>query len=274
MSFLSACSPCFRSCWKRFVYEKVEPKTKTRPESTYELIETPLGSPCKNDEDTRQPLLGEPATAHKDIESQLKLATALISPQSEPGLKRTPLALKEWQRVMPTHPSPHQSGPKVKPYFEVDQKLSDLESSLPLLQFSILYDFQCRSVTVNIQEATNLPTEPKSKCNPHVGLYFLPNNDRILGTRVLFNNANPRWNESFEFPNQTLEVVQKQTLVFRVYNKQKSSRNIFIGMVMLPLAEVDLYGIPIRMIIKKEGGDFSVSDPNSSMVVYLTTQFS
>lgn len=236
--------------------EKTETKESTH--GTYERIKTPAKEHRKNGKSDRQPLLGgeggSPLKRHFSAD-----AARQVTPVSQQSALEVELgSFKPSLSCDQLHPLAMPS-PKKKPYFEVNEELPEDLKSCPILQFSVLYDCQSRSLIINLQEAFNLPVDGKRGCNPFVSLLQFPNSDRTFMTEVLHNTTNPKWDMSFQFPQQTLDVLQKQTLVIRLYNRQEESHNIFIGMVTLPLRDADLYGPPVRMVIKKEGAELSVS---------------
>ncbi len=208
---------------------------------------------------TRQPLL------HSTSGEAFQAAPSLKQRQSSQNGGKT-----FRQTSLQTSSTP--SSPSLKkPYFELDQELPEDVRSLPTLQFSVLSDVQDQSLIVNLQEAFNLPTEAKKSCNPSVAVYIIPQTDKTFATEPRFNTTSPKWNKSFKFPKQPIEVLQKQTLVFRVYNRQEDYRNDPIGVVLLPLAQAELYGVPVRMTIKKDRAEFGVSETTSLLIMLLLT---
>lgn len=122
---------------------------------------------------------------------------------------------------------------------------ADVRSGKPELEFSLYYDIQCRTLMVHLQCARNLPIKGKKvSLDPTVLLYLLPNREDIFQSRVIRNNANPRFNQSFEFRGLLPDEIRRQTLVFRVFSQ--SSKGELLGGLSLSLSEADLFGVMSR----------------------------
>lgn len=145
------------------------------------------------------------------------------------------------------------------PVIEQSNLSSDEEEFLSFLQFSLFYDVHRRVLSVNLQEAINLPGHEQHRCDPFVVLHLSPSKEEIFESSIKQKTLNPKWDETFDFVNQTAVAFRQQDLVFRVYDNSKYSRNSFIGAVLVPLVDADLYGMSIRMIIDQEAEKFRVS---------------
>ena len=122
------------------------------------------------------------------------------------------------------------------------------EESSPSLQFSLHYDIQRRTMTVHLQEASNLPAKDRSgTSDPFVVMHLHPNKEEIFESQIVYKTLNPVFDESFEFHNLQLDDVHRQSLVFRIYDHDKFSKNEMIGGIFLPLKDVDVYGVVYRM---------------------------
>ena len=123
------------------------------------------------------------------------------------------------------------------------------DSKRPLLQFSLLYDVQRCTLTVHLHHACNLPAKDKRTrtSDPFVVLYMMPNKEVLYESKVVSQTLDPVFDESFEFDKLTADDIRQQSLVFRVYDHARFSKNKTIGGVVLPLMDADLYGVVMRM---------------------------
>ncbi len=129
------------------------------------------------------------------------------------------------------------------------------EEQAPSLHFSVLSDPQHQVLFVHLSEAANLPSNKRKICDPFVVLRLLPKRPEALSSKVVSDTLYPNWNEKFPFSGLTHEEVQQQTLVLRVYHYNKYSRDEFIGGVVLPLADADIYGVPVQKAIDEDAID-------------------
>ena len=122
--------------------------------------------------------------------------------------------------------------------------------SLPVLQFSLLYDVQRSILTVHLHHASNLPAKDRGgTSDPFVILYMMPNKEEVFESNVISRTLNPVFDQSFEFHRQLPDGIRQQTLVLRVYDHDRFSRNDLIGSVVFPLEGADLFGVVMRMQI-------------------------
>ena len=122
------------------------------------------------------------------------------------------------------------------------------DQSHPSLQFSLHYDIQRRTMTVHLQQASNLPAKDRSgTSDPFVVMHLLPNKEEIFESKIVYKTLNPFFDQSFEFHNLQLDDVHRQSLVFRIYDHDRFSKNDMIGGIVLPLKDVDVYGVVYRM---------------------------
>ena len=148
---------------------------------------------------------------------------------------------------------------------------SSSEPHPPILQFSLHYDVQRFTLTVHLHHGSNLPAKDRrGTSDPFVVLYMIPNKEEIFESKVIYQTLNPIFDQSFEFKKLTTDDIRRQTLVLRVYDHDKFSRNDTIGAVLLPLEEADLFGVVMRMKIDDDPNLFSgVSHP---YVQYVSPQ--
>ncbi len=159
--------------------------------------------------------------------------------------KRSSLTLESWVPDLPV--------------IEQSEMSSSEEEFLSFLQFSLFYDVHRRILSVHLQEAINLPVIDQQACDPFVVLHLFPNKEDIFESSIQHKSLDPKWNETFEFVNQTPVDIHQQAVVFKVYNHNKHCKNNFIGTVVVPLVDADLYGLTVRMVIDEEAENFRVS---------------
>jgi len=144
----------------------------------------------------------------------------------------------------------------------LEESCIQVEDKAPVLQFSLLYDVQRSILTVHLQHASNLPAKDRGgTSDPFVIMYMMPNKEEVYESTVISRTLNPVFEQSFEFHRQLPDGIRQQTLVFRVYDHDRFSRNDLIGSVVFPLEEADLFGVVMRMQIDET--------PNLSIEVRL-----
>ena len=126
------------------------------------------------------------------------------------------------------------------------------QENRPSLQFSLHYDIHRCVLTVHLHHACNLPAmDRRGTSDPFVVLYLTPNKVEIFQSKTISRTLNPVYNQSFEFQALTSDDIRRQTLIFRVYDHDKFSKNDNIGGVSLPLDGADLFGVVMRMRIEE-----------------------
>jgi len=133
------------------------------------------------------------------------------------------------------------------------------EKSVSSLQFCLCYDIQRQTLTVHLQNASNLPAKDKSgTSDPFVVMHLFPNRYEMYESKVDYKALDPILDQSFEFHQLQLDDLQQQKLIFYIYNRERSSKN-FIGGVILPLSEdVDIFGVVYRMKIDDRKEKFNL----------------
>ena len=122
----------------------------------------------------------------------------------------------------------------------------------PSLRFSLYYDIQRRTLTVYLEKASNLPAKDRSgTSDPFVVLYLVPNKEEIFKSKVVYKTLHPVFKQSFEFHNLQSDDIRRQSLVLRVYDYDKFSKNDPIGGITVPLEDADLYGVTCTMRISE-----------------------
>ena len=133
--------------------------------------------------------------------------------------------------------------------------------SCATLHFSLYYDLQRHTLTLDLKEARNLPAkDSRGTRDPLVVVYLDPNKDEIFESKVVLKTLHPRFDQVFTFKKLLPDEVRRQTLVFRIYNhdRRRHSKDDFIGAVMLPLSEADLYGVTLTMRIDEDAKELKV----------------
>lgn len=134
---------------------------------------------------------------------------------------------------------------------DLEQKdLLEVFEEEPVLQFSVYYDIQRCTLSVHLQQASNLPAmDKRGTSDPFVTLHLDPNKVEIFDSKVVSHTLNPVFDQIFEFRNLQANEVHKQSLVLLIYDHDRFSKNDFIGAVVLSLREADLFGATVRMAI-------------------------
>ena len=148
--------------------------------------------------------------------------------------------------------SSSETGPQSRPFAlpMLEESCIQVEDKAPVLQFSLLYDVQRSILTVHLQHASNLPAKDRGgTSDPFVIMYMMPNKEEVYESSVISRTLNPVFEQSFEFHRQLPDGIRQQTLVFRVYDHDRFSRNDLIGSVVFPLEGADLFGVVMRMQI-------------------------
>lgn len=136
---------------------------------------------------------------------------------------------------------------------------SAAEPNDPVLRFSLYYDIQRRTLTVHLIEAFNLPAKDRrGTSDPFVILFLLPNKEAIYETKVHKQTLNPKFDQVFEFPGLLPNEIRRQSLVLRILDKDTIGASDYIGSIVLPLEEADLYGVTVAEKINE--------DPNALQV--------
>ncbi len=118
------------------------------------------------------------------------------------------------------------------------------------LTFSLYYDLQRYTLTLTLIKACDLPAKDwRGTSDPFVVMYLDPSREEVFQSRIVYETLNPCFNEHFEFKNVSLNDIQSQTIVFKVYDNDKYSKKYFIGASMLPLKDADIYGATMTVAI-------------------------
>ena len=131
---------------------------------------------------------------------------------------------------------------------------SDKETkSEPTLTFSLYYDIQRCMLALTLFEACDLPAkDQRGTSDPFVVMYLDPSREEVFQSRIIYKTLNPSFKEHFEFKNVPPDDVRRQTIVLKVYDHDKYSKNDFIGTSTLPLKDADLYGATVIATIDEK----------------------
>ncbi len=129
---------------------------------------------------------------------------------------------------------------------ETDQILPNQADTSPTLQFSIYHDIQRSVLTICLLGAHLLDAsegDTKNQC-VFVCMNLELNREEkpIFESKLVPKSQNVIFREAFEFHGVSLQSVRRNKIIMRIYEGIKSSNGNFIGSVVLPLGEADLYG--------------------------------
>ena len=93
----------------------------------------------------------------------------------------------------------------------------------PTLLFSLYFDIQRRTLTVNLMQAGNLPHKDPAHgtCDPFVMMFLLPNKEEVLQSVIRQRTLNPKFHQTFEFNGLLANELKNQVLVFRIFDHDK-----------------------------------------------------
>ncbi len=122
----------------------------------------------------------------------------------------------------------------------------------PRLSVSLYYDLQRCTLTLTLFKAYDIPVnEQRGTNNPFVVMYLDPSREELFQSKIVYRTSNPSFNEQFEFKKVRADDIQRQTIVFKVFDHDKDTKKDFIGASMLPMKDADLYGA--TMIVPIDG---------------------
>lgn len=93
----------------------------------------------------------------------------------------------------------------------------------PMLYFSLYFDIQRRTLSVNLMKAENLPQKQacQGSCDPFVMMFLLPNKQEVLQSVIKQRTLNPVFKQVFEFSGILAHDLKNQVLVFRVFDHDR-----------------------------------------------------
>lgn len=127
-----------------------------------------------------------------------------------------------------------------------------------IIQFVLHHDVMQSKLRVHLQCAANLPRVYDRngflQCDPFVTMHLEPDRGDKLRSKVVEGTCHPTFNETFLFGGFSVSDIQYQVLVFQIYN---GAHNQVIGEASLPLADVELFGTVVQMLIPTNGMEVS-----------------
>ncbi|XP_046844677.1 synaptotagmin 1-like isoform X1 [Xenia sp. Carnegie-2017] len=118
---------------------------------------------------------------------------------------------------------------------------TDSEVTIGRIHFKLAYDFTGNTLSVNIIEAENVPAKDLGGySDPYIRVMILPDKRKKFETKVQKRTLDPVYNETFVFKNIPYSDIENRTLLMEVYDFDRFSGHDIIGIVKLPLIDVDL----------------------------------
>lgn len=127
---------------------------------------------------------------------------------------------------------------------------SGLTEDLGTLYFSVSYDDVIMALQVHVHKASKLPAKDLiGTVDPYVrvSLHPSPGSNR-LETRTRMRNANPVWNEMLMFEELPSNKLLKKSLILKVFDYDRFSRDEEVGEVEMILGNLNLQPDPIEFI--------------------------
>ena len=238
--------------WKHFTTQPHSIETPTGSQDTHLL------SPSEESVLKEQPKAVTYGSTKND-DSQPVQQSITVDHDSSDEIAQ-PAAFTESATEKTRHPSLHLQSEELRSQSKVSQApvlIEDDDQSHPSLQFSLHYDIQRCTMTVHLQEASNLPAKDRSgTSDPFVVMHLHPNKEEIFESKIVYKTLNPVFDQSFEFHNLQLDDLHRQSLVFRIYDHDRFSKNDMIGGIVLPLKDVDVYGVVYNMRVDEKVENF------------------
>ncbi len=147
------------------------------------------------------------------------------------------------------------------PIIEQSEILPEQTDTSPTLQFSIYHDIQRSVLNICLLGALLLPASEDDTKNQSVFvcMNLELNREEIFESKLMPKSQNVIFKEAFDFHGVSLKDVCRNRIIIRIYEGIKSSKGNFIGSVVLPLGEADLYGVNTTMRIDVTGRNLPVS---------------
>jgi len=152
-----------------------------------------------------------------------------------------PTSVKQSNQFSPAR-SPPSSVPKQRSRSSSseDERKTQKQTSEPSLSYKMHYEQASQSMVLNIVKCSNLKKADLmgGKPDPIVNIFLLPGNQKNVKTKVIKNEQNPMFNETFRFQMSLAELAQK-TLIMEVADWDRFSKNDPMGEVKIPLNQID-----------------------------------
>jgi len=110
----------------------------------------------------------------------------------------------------------------------------------PSLNYQLSYEQASQMLALTIIKCSNLKKADLmgGKPDPMVNIFLTPGNHKDIKTKVVKNEQNPNFNETFRFQMPLADVTRK-TLIMEVTDWDRFSKNDPLGEVKVPLNQVD-----------------------------------
>ena len=179
-------------------------------------------------------------------------------PIQEPFLNR--FVLQDVQ----LEPAKQEHGTPCLPSY-AEKALLNVDEEQPIVQFQIYHDVLLSKLSIQLHHVTNLLTsrdkshQNDTQCEPYVTVQLDPDKAVTHRSQVIRSPHRPTWtfNENFQFEGLSAGYVKLQTLVVRVYRDHSDATKYgeCLGVAYLPLADAELHGVVMQMILNIEEVD-------------------
>ncbi len=178
-------------------------------------------------------------------------------------------------------PTKHQLLPFEFPIIEQTEVFPEEAGTYSTLQFSIFYDVQQSRLQIHLLKAIKLKLPHGPQSSPRrqqpsvlVVMHLYPHGEDIFSSQPMPWSPSTDFNQLFEFKGLAVDGARSQSLVFRIYKGTKPSQANFVGSVVLPLGEADLFGVITTMRIDETGANLPVSSLYNCIVFTLWAHIS
>ena len=109
------------------------------------------------------------------------------------------------------------------------------------LNFRVQYYSDKNLLCVTIMEGLDLPAmDSDGKSDPYIEVTLLPDRKQKFSTGVKTDSLNPTFNETFDFEVSSEELTLDKVLELKVMDKNKTSSDVLMGIISIPLRLSDL----------------------------------
>ena len=142
----------------------------------------------------------------------------------------------------------------------------------PVINFSLYYDFQRCTLIVHLISGSNFQGRKRQKHpNSFVLVFLIPNREQVFESKLCRKSDDPIFEDTFEFNCLSFVETRRQTLIFQVINKIKST-NVDVGVIDIPLKDADLYGMRMSATLNEDTNILSSNDSNGNILISLMYQ--
>ena len=138
------------------------------------------------------------------------------------------------------------------------------------LRYGLEYDFQNQVMTIIVHECRDLAAKDRGgSSDPYVKVCILPNKRLKYQTKVHKKTLNPVFNETFAFRDMEFKSIRDRTVFFEVYDFDQLTRHDLIGVLTVPLENVDLTQTTSKMEELKEASKTEVREKQKLLLIYI-----